>query len=551
MSRPLSTYYSDLIENFQELDHRDKIVMKDPDDVVAKDPIPDLEETYAYVRRDAIRRASFNEESDHPSKEPDQTVGAARPDRFCTHCNGAGHTKARCYELIGYPEWWDPAKAPSKWNSKPNHHVSVAVAEPPNNTPQEASSLIAKVGILGKALHTYAPIGNSTWIIDFGAINHMTFDVKHVHSMKPFKQPIVSTADGTFSPVIGKGSITLTKNLNLDSVLVVPSLNYNLLSVTQRTRALQRIVIFWPNLCVFKDIQTQRTIGYGIRRGKLYHLDLTPAMTVYLCSKRQSKFITDLPPPKGDASLPEWEEEDSDLMCRLWHSLEPHIGTTIEFYDTSKQIWDALAESFSQRNNVSRIFELYEKIFMTKQSGKSLFEYYSTLKSLWDKLLQHLPFTSNLPQQQCYWEDFMVASLLFGLDTDLSGFKDHMLLSTASTGYFPHSDSHDALTTQVSELVQTLRLSLPATSSTATLANSGNVACATLTSPSWILDSGASTHMSCNSSIFSDMHPINHHIVYRRTKNRKVVAYGPEDSSSPSEVPAPLFALNPDDLTVQ
>ena len=32
---PLSTYYGDLIEIFQELDHRDKIVMNNPDDVIA------------------------------------------------------------------------------------------------------------------------------------------------------------------------------------------------------------------------------------------------------------------------------------------------------------------------------------------------------------------------------------------------------------------------------------------------------------------------------------------------------------------------------------
>jgi hypothetical protein len=35
VGRPISTYYGDLIEIFQELDHRDKIVMNDPDDVIA------------------------------------------------------------------------------------------------------------------------------------------------------------------------------------------------------------------------------------------------------------------------------------------------------------------------------------------------------------------------------------------------------------------------------------------------------------------------------------------------------------------------------------
>jgi len=95
VGRPLSTYYGDLIEIFQELDHRDKIVMKDPDDVIAykqsverlrvhiflngldaefeqirgeilrRDPTLDLEETYAYVRRDSVRRAALNGEPEH------------------------------------------------------------------------------------------------------------------------------------------------------------------------------------------------------------------------------------------------------------------------------------------------------------------------------------------------------------------------------------------------------------------------------------------------------------------------------------------------------
>ncbi|XXG51738.1 hypothetical protein AAC387_Pa03g0243 [Persea americana] len=346
VGRSLPTYYGDLVEIFQELDHRDKIVMKDPDGVIAykksverlrvhiflngldaefdqlrgeilrKDPVLDFDDTYAYVRRGAIRKTVLNGEFDQsessamvarrsnpkqwrtnpkqerPSGSPnlitDQTrssgsqnrsyeIGAARPERICTHCAENGHTKARCYELIGFPEWWDPAKAPRKRNSKSNHHASAAVAEPSNTTPKEASSLIATSGTLSKALNTSASNSSSTWIIDSGATDHMTFDVNHIHSMKPSEQPVVSTANGTPSSVIGEGSITLTKDLNLNSVLVVPSLHYNLLSVAQVTSSLQCIVIFWPNLCVFKDIQTQRTIGYGTRKGQLYYLNLAPA----------------------------------------------------------------------------------------------------------------------------------------------------------------------------------------------------------------------------------------------------------------------------------
>jgi hypothetical protein len=93
MGRPLSTYYGDLMEIFQELDHRDRTEMKDLDDVITyrrsverlrvhiflngldaefeqiqgeilrKDPVLDLEEAHAYVRRDVVRRATLNNET--------------------------------------------------------------------------------------------------------------------------------------------------------------------------------------------------------------------------------------------------------------------------------------------------------------------------------------------------------------------------------------------------------------------------------------------------------------------------------------------------------
>jgi hypothetical protein len=101
MGRLLSIYYGDLVEIFQELDHRDRTIMKDPEDVITyrksverlrvhiflngldaefeqiqgeilrKDPILDLEEAildleeaYAYVRRDAVRIITLNNETD-------------------------------------------------------------------------------------------------------------------------------------------------------------------------------------------------------------------------------------------------------------------------------------------------------------------------------------------------------------------------------------------------------------------------------------------------------------------------------------------------------
>ena len=99
--------------------------------------------------------------------------------------------------------------------------------------------------------------------------------------------------------------------MNLDSILVVPSLDYNLLSISQITVALSCIVIFWPEFCVIKDIQTRQMIGCGIKRGKLYYLDLQ--------TKDSNKLQQAL---MADGS--EGEKKKSEIW--LWHRRLRHVS---------------------------------------------------------------------------------------------------------------------------------------------------------------------------------------------------------------------------------
>ena len=195
---------------------------------------------------------------------------------FFTHCGEIGHTKLKCYQLIGYPEWWDLAKAPRKWNQRSNTHALAAVVEHTTTcTPQDDSALVTTSSAVaeltstitpkddstlittsGRVFHTSSTRNSNEWKIDSGATNHMTFDNLCLQSLKPYEQHIISTINGTPSHVIRKCFVTLTKQLSLDSVLVVQNFNHNLLLVAQITLTLQYIMIFCPNLCVLKDIQT-------------------------------------------------------------------------------------------------------------------------------------------------------------------------------------------------------------------------------------------------------------------------------------------------------
>ncbi|KAK2996779.1 hypothetical protein RJ639_025625 [Escallonia herrerae] len=328
----LSAYYGELTEIFGELDHRDKVIMESENDVesyrksvqrqrvhiflagldgefeqvraeiLRKDPIPELEACHALIRRESVRRTKMVEESERteasamvtryrPSQnQPKPTNAADKSTYKCTHCNQNGHTKNRCYELVGYPEWWDHNRDPRKRNFKRTSSTAVVETKTEDDVTGQHSALATAAGNGGKALNMSTLVTNSAWIVDSSATDHMTFDSRQVSTLKQSSQKFVTTANGTPAPIIGEGHLPLTDNMNLDSVLVVPSLDYNLLSVSQITTALFCVVIFWPNFCVFKDIRTRQTIGCGVRRGKLYYLDLVSKSSDKL---RQALMVND------------------------------------------------------------------------------------------------------------------------------------------------------------------------------------------------------------------------------------------------------------------
>ncbi|KAK3038644.1 hypothetical protein RJ639_027307 [Escallonia herrerae] len=183
--RTLSAYYGELTEIFGELDHRDKVIMESENDVesyqksvqrqrvhiflagldgefeqvraeiLRKDPIPELEACHALIRRESVRRTKMVEESERteasamvtryrPSQnQPKPTNAADKSTYKCTHCNQNGHTKNRCYELVGYPEWWDHNRDPRKRNFKRTSSTAVVETKTEDDVTGQHSALAA------------------------------------------------------------------------------------------------------------------------------------------------------------------------------------------------------------------------------------------------------------------------------------------------------------------------------------------------------------------------------------------------------------------------
>ncbi|KAL5765198.1 hypothetical protein ACOSQ2_017792 [Xanthoceras sorbifolium] len=195
-------------------------------EILRMDPKLDLESTYAYVLREANRLTLLAEQlntpdpiamiarrnNTPPTKQSNTTSSTSRSfdignknsnsTRYCNHCGDIGHTKSRCYDLIGYPELWDRSKAPKRKNK-----TSTAAAITSEIPPTNATALNISTGSPGKSLDN--PIRSCAWIIDSGSTDHMSFDTATVSNIKPSKKPVVFTANGTEATVSGKRSFSV------------------------------------------------------------------------------------------------------------------------------------------------------------------------------------------------------------------------------------------------------------------------------------------------------------------------------------------------------
>ena len=75
------------------------------------------------------------------------------------------------------------------------------------------------------------------WIVDSGASDHMMGDTTLFHNCSLSRDNFtVKITDGSLSKVAGTGSITISEDLTLNSILHVPNLDCNLLSVRKFTQ---------------------------------------------------------------------------------------------------------------------------------------------------------------------------------------------------------------------------------------------------------------------------------------------------------------------------
>ncbi|XP_074296990.1 uncharacterized protein LOC141627659 [Silene latifolia] len=240
----------------------------------------------------------------------------------CPHCNKTGHNPANCFVIRGFPGDKSKGKDKAHNNNKsavPARGVNSADLLP--ESPLEDSCLdkishndCNKINAVSPVLNSevldglitsvvdqvfkqisdqqpalssanfasmISPYSHvftvckshyaSTWLVDSGASDHMTYNIDLLSDIHIFAKPVsVVLPDGSIKYVHKKGTVNLTHNIKLHNVFYLPDFRQNLLSISKLLDHNNLSVLFTSLGCVFQDLLNDKIVAKGRRIGDLY-----------------------------------------------------------------------------------------------------------------------------------------------------------------------------------------------------------------------------------------------------------------------------------------
>jgi hypothetical protein len=125
-------------------------------------------------------------------------------------------------------------------------------------------------------LQAYSSSGAS-WVLDGGCTDHMTGERRMFTSFKKneCESDCIMFDDYSQGQVLGFGKIAITTEHSISIVLLVESLDYNLLSILQLCEMGYNCLFFDKGVTIFRRSDGS-FVFKGVLRGKLYLVDFIP-----------------------------------------------------------------------------------------------------------------------------------------------------------------------------------------------------------------------------------------------------------------------------------
>ncbi|GJX21538.1 ribonuclease H-like domain-containing protein [Tanacetum coccineum] len=231
--------------------------------LLARDPLPDVNEAFVVVSREethrglalgkmsAINPTAFvartnngnnNFNNNRRANTNNNSNRGPNPNLVCKHCGLIGHTIERCYELNGY---------------------HVGFKKNPNLSKQ--SGFVKKFS----GNNVYVSQNASTFLV--GAI--LQIFTNEIYDEAIVLQLSVGHPNGTMAKITAIASLRLTENVVLFDVLMIPEYTVNLLSVNKMIKDSKYFMGFDESKCYIQDLKFGKIVGTGSESGGLYMFD--------------------------------------------------------------------------------------------------------------------------------------------------------------------------------------------------------------------------------------------------------------------------------------
>ncbi|KAI0510738.1 hypothetical protein KFK09_011347 [Dendrobium nobile] len=130
----------------------------------------------------------------------------------------------------------------------------------------------------GQALLASSDTTSTDWYLDSGATSHMTYGSDNLNSASSYQgSDEITVGDGRTVLIAHSGTRILPtsdRTLSLSNLLHIPSISYNLISISKLVRDNNISITFDPNGFVCKDLQTHKTLLQGPCKEGLYQVSL-------------------------------------------------------------------------------------------------------------------------------------------------------------------------------------------------------------------------------------------------------------------------------------
>ena len=112
--------------------------------------------------------------------------------------------------------------------------------------------------------HSFTSLNHchNSWIVDFGATDHVCIVLSAFTSYQTIKLVLINLPNGQHAFANYYGTIVFTNKLYLLDVLYIPQFTCNLISVSKLSLHLKCTLIFYPTHCLIQDNLSKKHIGW-------------------------------------------------------------------------------------------------------------------------------------------------------------------------------------------------------------------------------------------------------------------------------------------------